>query len=196
MSDISAFMPSDNDLIDGVVLGETKLFEELYNRYIQRVYLKCLRFTNDRDEAADLAQEIMLKIYCRLGDFKRQSLFSTWLFSVVNNYCIDFSRKQKSLVSKNKKVHLIQDEVCEMADVEEDEQLWILKFDILSVVLNEIPVLEKQLLLMKYSEGLSIQSIADSLGLKESVTKMRIKRAKDRAIQIFLKRKERLTIAA
>jgi RNA polymerase sigma-70 factor (ECF subfamily) len=62
---------------------------ELFRRHYARVARWCFRFTGDRESAADLAQEIFAKVYRSLGSFRGQSKFSTWLYSVARNECVN-----------------------------------------------------------------------------------------------------------
>jgi RNA polymerase sigma-70 factor, ECF subfamily len=63
--------------------------DELFRRHYARVARWCLRFTPDRENAADLAQEVFTKVYQSLGSFQGQSKFSTWLFSIARNHCLN-----------------------------------------------------------------------------------------------------------
>jgi RNA polymerase sigma-70 factor, ECF subfamily len=62
---------------------------ELFRRYYSRVALWCLRFTGDRETADDLAQDILLKVYRNLDSFRGNSKFSTWLYAIARNRCMD-----------------------------------------------------------------------------------------------------------
>src|SRR6267154_1016885 len=66
--------------------------DELFRRNYSRVARWCLRFTNDRESAADLSQEIFAKAYQNLQSFQGQSRFSTWLFSIARNHCLNAVR--------------------------------------------------------------------------------------------------------
>src|SRR5215470_3242841 len=66
-----------------------ELIEELFRRHYARVARWCSRFIGDRDSAADLAQEIFAKVYRALDTFQEHSKFSTWLYSVVRNECVN-----------------------------------------------------------------------------------------------------------
>jgi RNA polymerase sigma-70 factor (ECF subfamily) len=63
--------------------------DELFRRNYARVARWCLRFTSDRETAADLAQEVFTRVYQNLGSFQGQSKFSTWLFSIARNHCLN-----------------------------------------------------------------------------------------------------------
>lgn len=68
---------------------------ELFDRHHKRVALWCLRFTGDRETAADLAQEVFLKVYRQLDAFRSDAKFSTWLYSIARNHCLNFLKSSK-----------------------------------------------------------------------------------------------------
>jgi len=70
---------------------------ELFRRHHVKVARWCLAFTGDRESAADLAQEICAKAYQHLPSFKGQSRFSTWLFSIARNHCLNAVRSRASV---------------------------------------------------------------------------------------------------
>ncbi len=70
-------------------------FNELFSRHQRRVALWCLRFTGDRETAADLAQEIFLKVYESADSFRGRARFSTWLYSVTRNHCLNHAQRRK-----------------------------------------------------------------------------------------------------
>lgn len=61
-------------------------FNRLYERYVQKVYQKCLTMTGDTEEARDHTQDIFLKVLSKFGDFQQRSKASTWLYSITHNY--------------------------------------------------------------------------------------------------------------
>jgi RNA polymerase sigma-70 factor (ECF subfamily) len=72
--------------------GREQYVDELFRRNYARVARWCLRFTSDRESAADLAQEIFIKAYQNLASFQGQSKFSTWLFVIARNHCLNAAR--------------------------------------------------------------------------------------------------------
>lgn len=79
---------SDDQLLDVYRDGsgdKEAVVDELFSRHYERVARWCLRFTGDRDAAADLAQDVFLKAHRHLASFKRTSRFSTWLYSIMRN---------------------------------------------------------------------------------------------------------------
>ena len=68
-------------------------FGILYDRYAEKVYHNCISFVKDVDLAQDLAHDVFLKTFLNLAKFEGKSKFSTWLYSLTYNFCIDYLRK-------------------------------------------------------------------------------------------------------
>src|SRR5215510_14691733 len=86
---------NDNEIISQVLNGDHQAYAQLVNRYQSYVFTLALRFTKNREDAEEVAQDIFVKAYRALADFKGNSKFSTWLYTIVNNTCITFLRKKK-----------------------------------------------------------------------------------------------------
>lgn len=159
-------------------------FTLLYNRYVGKVYGKCLSILKEANLAHDATQEIFLKIFLNLAKFGEKAQFSTWVYSITYNYCIDYLRKNK------KYGELFSEQIERMPDVPEeevpDEVLLAMEVNTLRQVLEEIPPGDKMILLMKYQDDLSIKDIAEVLDKTESAVKMQIKRAKSKAQRLRL----------
>lgn len=174
ISDSSA----DEEIID-LYLKTQKgaYFDIIYKRYSSKVYAKCISLLNDEALAQDAVQDIFIKVLTNLSRFGGRSKFSSWLFSISYNHCIDFIRKNK----KRKSVTLDKIAEVESRDSEiEDKILLETKLEQLKVVLEEIPAKDKAILLMKYQDGMSIKDICAVSEKSESAVKMQIKRAKQK----------------
>lgn len=173
----------DVDLIRKyLATNDARHFTVLYRRYSGKVYGKCISLLQEEHLARDAAQDIFLKIFLNLGQFGEQAKFSTWVYSITYNYCIDVIRKKKKTGA------IFSDEMERLPDtVEEvhDEALLTMQADRLRVVLDEIPVGDKAILLMKYQDDLQIKEIANMLDKTESAIKMKIKRAKHKAQLVY-----------
>ncbi len=86
---------TDEQVVEGVRGGETRLFEELVVRYQDRVYGMALRLTRSREDARDVAQEVFLAAFRGLGSFKGDARFSTWLYRIAWNRSADWLRARK-----------------------------------------------------------------------------------------------------
>lgn len=176
---------SDEEVIS-IIRSEKKtyLFELLYNRYFQKVVDKSYSLLKNKQHASESAQEIFSKVYEKLDGFKGLSSFSSWLYTITYNYCIDYLRSHK-------KMHYpewnIQNEIPEIID-ENDEELSELQYDRLMQVMELIHPEEKAMLIMKYNDNLSMKQIAVAMRVTESAAKMRIKRAKARIVFQYKKK--------
>ncbi|MEM9918520.1 MAG: sigma-70 family RNA polymerase sigma factor [Bacteroidota bacterium] len=158
-------------------------FSLLYNRYIGKVYSKCISLLKDEVKAQDASQEIFVKIYLNLSKFNEKSKFSTWVYSITYNFCIDFIRRQKKAKT------IFSDEMEnaseDLVDEVDDRELLEMEVGRLKKVLDKIPPGDKAVLLMKYQDDLSIKDISGILNKTESAIKMKLKRAKHKAQQVY-----------
>lgn len=163
----------------------TTCFQLLYDRYATRVYSKAITMLQTPGEAEDATQEIFTKVFLSLGSFEGQSKFSTWVYSITYNLCIDKIRKAK------KSRELFTNEVESPPDpVEEvpDEAITNLQLSELRYVLSQLSDAERTLLLMKYKDGVKIKDIAKLFDKSESAVKMQLKRTKEKAKRIHERR--------
>src|ERR1700739_4798319 len=87
--------PSDNEIIRLMLKGDLNAYSRLVERYKSYVFTLTLRFIKKREEAEEVAQDIFIKAYRSLANFKGEAKFSTWLYTIVNTTCITFLRKKK-----------------------------------------------------------------------------------------------------
>lgn len=161
----------------------TVYFTQLYRRYAGKVFAKCISMLGDEGQARDATQDIFIKVLLNLSKFTEQSSFSTWIYSITYNYCID-------LIRKKKKVPLIFTEdvsrVSSETEVEiPDSVLLEMKQERLVQVLDKLPPGDKAILMMKYIDDLQIKDIGYILDKSESAIKMQIMRAKQKAQMIY-----------
>src|SRR5688572_25058109 len=101
----------DNEIISRVLQGEQNAYAELVNRYQGYVFTLILRMVKSREDAEEIAQDVFVKAYRSLADFRGDSKFSTWLYTITNTTSITFLRKKKL------EVHSLDNEkVFEAAD--------------------------------------------------------------------------------
>ena len=85
---------SDYELAQASATGDMTAFEQLYERHNRRVYSLCLRMTQNSAEAEDLAQEVFIQLYRKLGSFRGESQFTTWLHRLTVNQVLMHFRKR------------------------------------------------------------------------------------------------------
>jgi RNA polymerase sigma factor (sigma-70 family) len=170
---------SDEALVSIIIQeNRTELFQILYDRYYPKILDKCYTLLRNKELARESTQDILSKVYEKLNSFKGLSSFSSWIYSITYNYCIDYLRSFKKLHYPDWNIN---HELSEIID-ETEENLTELKFNRLMKVMEKIHPEEKAMLIMKYSDKISMKQIAEALRITESAAKMRIKRAKARLI--------------
>lgn len=177
---------SDEALIELITQdGKTDFFGVLYDRYSNKVYRKCLSFVKDEDVAQDMVQDILLKVFTQLSKFKGKSRFSTWLYSITYNFCVEFYRKN----NKYGTVDIDQGpEIPE--DTDNESEILSLRVDQLKRALEKVAPEDKMILLMKYQDDISIKELMDVFDISESAVKMRLARARQR-VQIVVNEMEK-----
>lgn len=154
-------------------------FEEIYERYVNKVYRKCYSFVYNQEKAQDLTHDIFLKLIVKIGSFKETSKFSTWLYSITYNYCMDQIRtgKKRTEVGLHDNLDISDDNDSELMDFQSNE---------INRSLKQLASDERAILQMKYQEDFSIKEIADTLRITESAVKMRLMRSKEKLKKIYL----------
>jgi len=162
---------------------DAQYFSQLYRRYAGKVFAKCISMLADHGMARDATQDVFIKILTNLAKFTEQSSFSTWVYSITYNYCIDLIRKKK------KNILIFTEEVPRVGASSEldipDSVILEMETNRLEKVMNELPVGDKAILDMKYSDDMSIKEIGEVLSKTESAVKMQILRAKIKAQTIY-----------
>ena len=156
-------------------------FEILYSRYSSKIFGKCLTILKEEALAQDATQEVMMKILLNLAKFSGRSKFSTWVYSITYNYCIDFIRRRKKEVSSS---YEQIDNLEEIVDEIDDKELLEIRLERLKVIMDKIPVDDQSILMMKYLDGMSIKEIGQVIDKTESAIKMKIKRAKMKFVRV------------
>jgi RNA polymerase sigma-70 factor (ECF subfamily) len=174
---------TDEEIIDQYLATQSSVyFSLLYDRYITKVYSKCISLLKNEAKAQDAAQEIFIKIFTNLSKFNKKSKFSTWVYSITYNFCIDIIRKQKKT---NKLFSDEENEGKEIIEEIDDKVLLEMELERLKVILDLLNIDDKSVLIMKYKEGLSIREISQVFGKTESAIKMKIKRAKHKCQRLY-----------
>lgn len=89
----------EKELVRKSKCGDIKSFEELIKLYERKIFNIALSMTRNYDDAGDIAQEVCIKIFKHIGMFKEDSSFSTWVYRITSNTCIDAVRKKKKALS-------------------------------------------------------------------------------------------------
>ncbi|TPN87068.1 RNA polymerase sigma factor [Aquimarina algicola] len=176
---------TDEELVERIKESKNQLlFGVLYERFSKKVYSKCYDFVKNEDEAEDLSQDIFMKLYTKLEGFQGRAKFSTWLYAFTYNFCINFLNrdKNKKLTSfseklKNKDYEIVSEEL------ELDEDFFEIKLSKLEKALEMIAPEDKALLMLKYHDNIPVKELQTLFNINESALKMRLKRARIKAVK-------------
>ena len=164
--------------------NDTHLFAILYDRYGRVVYNKCYGFANGVDEAKDLTQDVFLRVFVKLASFKGKSKFSTWLYAFTYNHCVNYVTRNTAKKIEKKSVN--SDSIENIGEeVDSTHEFQNMKVEQLKKVMELISPDEKMILLLKYEDNLTIKELSEALDIGESAVKMRLKRAKDKLVQLY-----------
>jgi len=162
---------------------DARYFSQLYRRYAGKVFAKCISMLSDHGIARDATQDVFIKILLNLSKFTEQSSFSTWVYSITYNYCIDLIRKKK------KNILIFTEDMGRVSTEKEveipDSVILEMETNRLEKVMDKLPVGDKAILDMKYTEDMSIREIGEVLNKTESAIEMQIMRAKIKAQGIY-----------
>lgn len=183
---------SDEDLIDEFLKTKNEiLFEVLYDRYAKIIYNKCLRFSRYEDEAKDLAQEVFLKLFIKLGSFHKKYKFSAWFYLLTYNHCVNYVNRDVNFKISKYRVEIddyhpeLQDSTYIDSDDTTEAKILELKVGKLEEALKILQPEDKMILLLKYQDDISVKKLSSMLEIGESAVKMRLKRARERLINIY-----------
>lgn len=171
---------SDNEIISKVLQGEHNAYAELVNRYQNYVFTLTMRFMKSREDAEEVAQDIFVKAYRSLADFRGASKFSTWLYTIVNTTCITFLRKKKLQVQS-----LDDERVFEAADsVDSGFRANVVEQKSRVAMVNKAIGLlnpdDAEIITLFYKGEQSLDEIAQILKIEINAAKVRLHRARQR----------------
>jgi RNA polymerase sigma factor (sigma-70 family) len=171
---------NDTDIISKVLSGDQQAYAALVNRYQSYVFTLSLRFTKNREDAEEVSQDIFIKAYRALADFKGNSKFSTWLYMIVNNTCITFLRKKRLQTHS-----LDNDGVFEVADSKDSGLRANLveqksKVAMVNEAIKMLNTDDAEVITLFYKSEQSLEEIAQILGIETNTAKVRLHRARTR----------------
>ena len=182
-TEISVSELTDRALIDRCVARRSAVereaaWEEIVRRYRRKLFGIAYKFTGRYEESEDLTQEIFFRVFRSLDRFDRGANFSTWLYSVGRNHCIDHYR------SGRREREALVDRAISMEDMASgrfDPHRSLEALDhkkLLSRALEELPVKLREAVVLRDIHGLTYQEIVARLGLPEGTVKSRINRGR------------------
>jgi len=191
ISDLSDKARRDYDLVGKALGGEQKAYTKLMELYRDPLFFMIRRMVSNDDDAEDLTIETFGKAFKMLNNYLPKYAFSTWLFKIGSNHCIDFIRKQNKIKTlsidnavENKDISSVEHIRAEMMDPEEKmigEQSEIIIQDFIKKLHPDY----QEILKLKYFDGLSYIEIAEELDIPLGTVKARLFRSKELLLSTF-----------
>ncbi len=159
-------------------------FRELLRRYEGLVYNTCLKYIGSRLDAEEVTQDALIQVFHKLHQFEGRSSFKTWLYTIVRNYCYNrISKLARKREGKEAYESYAEVNVERVVSFKTETELG----DRVNAAMAKMKEKERELLVMKFVSGLTIQEMAEVLGIGLSAAKMRLYRALDTFKEIYQK---------
>lgn len=189
---------SEKELIRKAKNGDVYSFEKLIKDYQINVYNLAFRILGNKEDAYDVSQEAFIKVYKSIKNFKEESSFSTWLYRLVSNTCLDYLKKNKKVktlnttISSNDNQNIdlqIKDNSRTPDEVLETKE----EIDMLISALNELSEQHRVVIVLRDIQGFSYSEISKVIKCSEGTVKSRLNRARWKLKDIIARKKEHLT---
>ncbi len=168
--------PSDYELAQKSSGGDMTAFEDLYRRHFRRVYSLALRMTGRPEEAEDLTQETFTHLYKKIGSFRGESAFTTWLHRMTVNQVLMHFRKRKSrpeftMDEDQTPIQIVQ-------GTENQNRMPIVDKIILENAISKLPPGYRNVFVLHDVEGHEHGEVAKMLGISEGTSKSQLHKAR------------------
>lgn len=164
---------SDSQLLKNFLRGDRQSFDMLVQQYLQPIYSFIYRFTQNKQNAEDLTQEVFVKLWKNAKKIKPEKNFKTWLFSIAKNASLDFLKKKKTIPFSHIEEEIIPDcaplpdEILKNAEISSG----------LNSILTKLPLNHRLVVFLRYNDHFKFREIAKILGEPLNTVKNRHLRA-------------------
>jgi len=185
-------------LIESAKGGDEKAYAELMQRYKKPVYHMILKMVRNVDDAEDLTIEAFAKAFKNLAKFNPEFTFSTWLFRIATNNCIDFIRKKKI---DTMSIHTtFKDDSGDHIDIDikdvnlnpQEEAIKAEKIDIIQAIVTKLPPKYQILVKLRYFQELSYEEIATEINAPLGTVKAQLHRARELLYDLVKNRRDQI----
>jgi RNA polymerase sigma-70 factor, ECF subfamily len=179
---------SDHALAIAAGKGDMTAFEKIYERHNRRVYSLCLRMTQNAAEAEDLAQEAFIQLFRKIGSFRGDSAFTTWLHRLTVNQCLMHFRKRS--VKLERTTEEGETPVQVVSGTENPNSMPVMDRIALDNALTQLPPGYRTVFLLHDVEGHEHEEIARMLGVAVGTSKSQLHKARMKLRKILKARNE------
>jgi len=187
---------NEKDLIEKAKSGDIEAFEQLIISCEKKVFNIAYRMIGNYDDANELAQEVFIKAFRSIKNFKGDSLFSTWIYKITANVCLDElrKRKNKNIVSLDQDIELNDGDVKrQISDNAPSPDMEVESKEIKTIVnesIQQLPDDYKSVIILRDIQGFSYDEISKIVNCPEGTVKSRLNRARQALKKILQARKE------
>ncbi|MGH4140454.1 RNA polymerase sigma factor [Clostridium sp.] len=180
-------MQEDLNLIESILDGNVDSFNILVNKYELTVLRFIYNMIKDKEASEDITQEVFITVYNKLYLYDKNHKFSNWLLQISKNKCIDYIRKYKRVYESN-----IEDITNIMSKEMSPEQVAEFKEtkETIESYLNCLNEIDRQILIIKYSQNITFYDLAQILEMTESNVKRRYYSSREK-FKTFISQKEK-----
>ena len=165
--------------------NDDKAYGELMDRYRKSVYHLVLKMVKNSDDAEDLTIEAFAKAFKNLAKYNPSYTFSTWLFRIATNNCIDFIRKKKLQTTSIHSAYVSDDgenvgiQIKDSRKNPQEEAIHNQKIEIMRLIVQKLPTKYRSLVALRYFDELSYDEIAQEIGAPLGTVKAQLFRARE-----------------
>ena len=159
-------------------------YRELLRRYEGLVFNTCHKLLGNREDAEEVAQDSLIQVFHKIHQFQGRSAFKTWLYKIVHNYCRN--RLSKIIRKREGQTAYERHAITALPDHEQDRQQQRLRARI-EEALDKLKQSDREVIVLKFMSGLTIQETADVLEIGLSAAKMRLYRALEDFREAYLR---------
>lgn len=175
--------PSDFELAQRSAAGDTTAFEEIYHRHFRRVYALCLRMMGNPTEAEDMTQDVFLQLFNKVGMFRGDSAFTTWLHRMTVNQVLMHFRKRSTRSEKltdegETPIQIVQ-------GTANPNKMPVVDRIALERALQQLPNGYRTVFVLHDIEGYEHYEVADMLGIAEGTSKSQLHKARLKLRQLI-----------
>ncbi len=174
--------PDENLLIQQFKAGDLSIFEIIVKKYQDRIYNLCRYLLEHQQDAEDAAQEVFIKAFQKLKDFRPESSLYTWLYRIGVNTCLDHKRKLRTEPLKN------ESQAEDLPSTEPSQEVRYRSKEIglaIQLALDQLSKPSRAVIVLKEIEGLSYEEIAEVLNTSVGTIKSRLSRTREELRRIL-----------
>ena len=165
---------NDHEVIEACRRGEYDAFRALFEAHKDRVYSIALRYSGDPAAAMDIAQDTFLKLLSSIQNFRGNSSFDSWLYRIVVNTCLDYKRSGRRVIPF---LDGLLDAVATPAESVLNRLVRAEQEQTVQEIVAKLPPEQRIVVVLRYTEGLSYDQIAEIVGCSAGTVASRLNRA-------------------